>query len=480
MIFRKLKTKILAVYFIISILTALTVLISVYQFFALEKKLDYINEDIAVSIKITTEVQSTILSLGIMAHTTKFLISIIGAVIILLGLTLGFLLSRQVLTPIEKLVQYTERVSKGELSKINEFQSNDEFRSIYRAINIIVSNFKKIVTDISQNSKELSKASENIVNIAGSLSNNSEQMLFKSEKVANASYKMTTNINKIASSITEMSNNIKNVSISSSEISGEVQSITQSIESMSNSMSAIDTAATKGMKIAVNARSSTNNASRIINNLGASADEIGEVINMIKRIADKTNLLALNAAIEAASAGEYGKGFAVVSNAIQKFADQSNNAAENIAVSISGVQEDILKAINAIAEVSVITEEMLTSTEIITNDVEIQLFISDTILSNISNANDRTNDVAASIGDLSQSVNSISDKAENVASGANHVTDNIKGVSIAAREFADKVQQVKTSANQLSNISEDLMMLINIFNISDINYKNSPENSEKL
>lgn len=94
-------------------------------------------------------------------------------------------------------------------------------------------------------------------------------------------------------------------------------------------------------------RASSENTGETIRKLGENSETIGQIVETITGIADQTNLLALNAAIEAARAGEQGRGFAVVADEIRKLAEQSGNAAKQIAELIAAVQEETEKAVKA-------------------------------------------------------------------------------------------------------------------------------------
>jgi len=402
------------------------------------------------------------------ASKTKKLIIILGALTLFLGFLMGVIMSGQIIKPINKLVQYATQVSKGDLSTTISLNTSDEIRKINDAINVIVSNFKTIVSDIIHNSHQLSASSDELVGISGSLSKNANEMQSQSENVATTSIQMTHNISTIATSIHQMNANVKDVSISSEEMSTDIQSIKDAIETLSMSMSVIDETAVKAANTAGQAKKYADNARQIIGQLGESAENIGEVTKMIKRIADKTNLLALNASIEAAAAGEFGKGFGVVANAIQQFADQSNNAAEDIATSISSVQEDVHRAIDAISDVYGIMEDLNNFSKITQTDVDGQLKITENIFSDISSAMNKTENVTMAIRELSKGIDVISINSNNAADGINNVADKIKHVSVEAKKTASIARNVQSANTELSIMSEKLMGLVNHFKVEQM------------
>jgi methyl-accepting chemotaxis protein len=402
------------------------------------------------------------------AGKSKKLIIILGSLTIFLGFLMGIIMSGQIIKPVNNLVRYATQVSEGDLSTTISLNNSDEIRKINDAINVIVSNFKAIVSDIINNSNQLADTSDELVGISGSLWENANEMQAQSEDVASTSIQMTNYMGTIASSIHQMNANVKEVTLSSEEMSVDIQSIKDAIESLTMSMSEIDKSAIKGADTAGKAKTHADNARQIINQLGLSAEKIGEITKMIKHIADKTNLLALNAAIEAAAAGEYGKGFGVVANAIQQFADQSNNAAENIAVSISEVQDNIHKAVDSISDFSGVMEDLYTFSEVIQQGVEGQQKITEKIFSDISSAMTKTENTTFSMREFSEGIEVISINSNDAAEGVNVVADKIKHVNQAAKKTASIVKNVQSSTTALSQISDQLMALVNHFKVEKI------------
>jgi len=184
--------------------------------------------------------------------------------------------------------------------------------------------------------------------------------------------------------------------------------------------------------------------------LREAADEIGDVTEIIKRIAEKTTLLALNADIEAASAGEAGRGFAVVANEIKTFASQSTRAAENIAGRISDIQEKTGEAVIVIGEVSDIIHTVNSSSEMISFELEDQMKAVNNISANASQVDSRAGEIANSAAQL--------------AEGANEVSRNV-GMA-AGGEIQDgytDVYYMNASAAEVARLASELLELVDKF-----------------
>ncbi|MDY6989050.1 MAG: methyl-accepting chemotaxis protein, partial [Thermodesulfobacteriota bacterium] len=195
------------------------------------------------------------------------------------------------------------------------------------------------------------------------------------------------------------------------------------------------------------------------------AKEIGQVTALIKRIAEQTNLLALNATIEAASAGDAGKGFAVVAKEIKELANQSAQAAEDIARRIDGVQTNTEEAVKVMADVSAIINNMNESSAAITNSVEQQRTTANEIAGNVQQVNRGIGEIASSIAEIAKGANDMARSAAEGAGGVAEVSSNIQGVSRAAGDTNTGAQQVNASASELAKMAEQIRGMIGRFKL---------------
>jgi methyl-accepting chemotaxis protein len=169
--------------------------------------------------------------------------------------------------------------------------------------------------------------------------------------------------------------------------------------------------------------------------LGESSTEIGQVIKVITSIAQQTNLLALNATIEAARAGEAGKGFAVVANEVKELAKETAKATEDISRKIEAIQTDTKGAVQAIAQISGIINQI--------ND------ISNTIASAVEEQTAVTNEIARNV-------------AEGAKGGA-QVAENIASVAQAAKSTTQGANDTQTAATELSRMATELQKVVSQF-----------------
>jgi methyl-accepting chemotaxis protein len=149
-------------------------------------------------------------------------------------------------------------------------------------------------------------------------------------------------------------------------------------------------------------------------------------------------LLALNATIEAARAGEAGKGFAVVANEVKELAKQTAQATEDISRKITAIQNDTKGAVDAIASISTV----------------------------INQVNDISTSIATAVEEQSATTNEMMRNVANAAQGSEEITRNIAGVAEAARDTSTGAQESQKAANDLAEMAAQLRQLVGRFKIN--------------
>ena len=350
-----------------------------------------------------------------------------GVLLIILALTicLVFTLRPMVLRPINAVSEIARRLADFDLTATAGAYRNDEIGRMLAAINTMILEFRKIVSDVKSGGKRL----------------------------VYTSGEMTRNISMIASASEEMNANVSDVSKTALQMSQNVNAVAGAIEQMSASINETGKNARQGSRIAEEAVEMARKAGETMTSLGDAANEIGEVTEVIKRIADKTTLLALNADIEAASAGEAGKGFAVVANEIKEFARQSTQAADNIAARISVMQENTEQAVAVIGDVSHIIDTINSSSGTTNSALEEQMKAVNEIAANAFQADARANDIAASVAQLAQGANEVSMNVDMAASG--------KGGE--KKDGNIDVHYMDVSAAEVAKLAAELLELVDKF-----------------
>ena len=378
----------------------------------------------------------------------------------IISIIIGFFISRSISIPVEKLMNFASGVSQGDLSKTLNSKNNDEIGFLLTSINNMVVTYRKIVIEIISYARLLNVSSQNLVDTSSELTKSFDQMTGNASDATETSVNMSNAINDISVQIEDMNNNIKDILKMTETMSNNSHMVSDAIEKMSVSMNEIGQYASQGKALTTKAVDMTYNTGDTMTKLSKAAEDIGGVTNLIKRLAYKTNLIAINASIEASTAGEAGIGFAVIAKNIQSFAEQSNNAAENISKHISSVQKIVSRTIEEITSTSKIIREINSSSSHITSLVNEQISVADNIVSSAYYANDAAKNVVASIDSLSHGSETISMNATNIASGSAEVSENIKNVSAASLFSLDKFKQISQSALELDQFSKDLKKIV--------------------
>lgn len=219
-----------------------------------------------------------------------------------------------------------------------------------------------------------------------------------------------------------------------STASHNVDAVASATEQLASSVGVISKQVQQSTDIITRAVGEADHAQGLVVGLSDSAQEIGEVVNLITAIAEQTNLLALNATIEAARAGDAGKGFAVVASEVKQLAQQTEQATGRIASLVNAVQAHTEQAVDAIAHISRTigsVENIVTS---IAGAVEEQNIATSDIARNV-------HDVAAATQDVSTNIAGVSSAAEETGQACHHVLDTAGQVA----EQSDQLQVVAKS-----------------------------------
>jgi len=389
-----------------------------------------------------------------------------------------------VIKPINNIVKSLKNISEGEgdLTKRIDVRSKDEIGNLVSYFNKLMDTLQYPIRETKTTVNNLAAASEKLSSVSDRLSDTStetvkqiktaaktaeqvasninamasgaEQASVSANEVASTTEQMAVNINAVEASAKKASLNASEVAGAAEQMSANMSTIASAVEEMSASIRQISNYAGDARSIAGDATVKSTDATGAINKLGIAAKEIGHVTNVIKKIADKTNLLALNATIEAASAGEAGKGFAVVAGEIKELANQSAQSADDIANRVKGVQNETNVAVGVIHDVSGIIEKINQSIEAIAGHIDQQTKASNEIANNVAQANVGAKRVASAIGEVARGTNEIASNVTQASAGAKRVASAISEVAKGSRDIAFNASEaVKGTANIKENMT---------------------------
>ena len=409
-------------------------------------------------------------------YRIRFAMFAIGAICAIVGIIVAIIIGRSIAMPMIHIAatlkdigegDLTRRigVSSGNMTSRGNLDSGDELGALGRTVDNLAAGLQKIIRTIHANSDNLTRAGENLSEVSSQLKRGSEETVSQSNTVASTAEQLTVNINAMAGGAEQASVNANEVAGTAEQMSVNINTIADAVEKMSESINQIAENTVEVHKVATDATNKAADATKVMSELGAAANEIGHVTDVIREIANKTNLLALNATIEAAGAGEAGKGFAVVAGEIKELANQSAQSADDIARRIKSIQSGTDNAVNVINTVSDIITKISQSVEAISGYVDEQTKAGGEIANNVAQANSGAKRVASAIGEVAHGMNDVSRNAGEAARGASNVSVSISNMNQVARDGAEGAAQVHQSADDLSKIAQELKQTVTRFKV---------------
>ena len=187
-----------------------------------------------------------------------------------------------------------------------------------------------------------------------------------------------------------------------------------------------------------------NESAKLMSSLGERSKQIGEIVNVIKDIADQTNLLALNAAIEAARAGEQGRGFAVVADEVRKLAERTAKATAEISGMIGAIQEEM--------------DQAVISMENGTKRVEVGVEFS-------IQAGVALKQIVGSVTDLQTMVQQIATATEEMSTASEQISGDIETIANVSKETSVSSDQVSQASSDLARLAADLQGTVGMFRV---------------
>ncbi len=380
-------------------------------------------------------------------QATKNILKMIGIGILcaLIALVVLWIVARGIVSPLRGLADMLKDISGGggDLTKRIEIKTQDEVGEVGNYFNQFVQKLQEIIKDVAVNADTLGGSSTGLFTLSQKMADGSENMSGKSQNVAAASEEMSSNMNSVASAMEETSTNVGMVATAIEEMSATVREIAQNSD--------------KARNVTDEAVAYAKGASGRVNNLGASAQEVGQVTETITEISEQTNLLALNATIEAARAGEAGKGFAVVANEIKDLARQTAEATLEIKSKINDIQDSTKETIVDIEQITKIITDI--------NDIV------STIASAVEEQSVTTNEVSGNLVQASQGVKEVNENVAQSNMVSQDIAKDIDKVSRSANEMLNNSSLVNSSSEELNNLAQQLKELVGKFKVKQDSVK---------
>ncbi|MBJ2348014.1 methyl-accepting chemotaxis protein [Pseudomonas sp. HB05] len=350
---------------------------------------------------------------------------VVTMLIVATGLTLLFawLLTNSITKPIANALDAAEEIAKGNLTRPITVDGSDEAGRLLRAMATMQDKLRDTLQRISGSATQLASAAEELNSVTDESARGLTQQNNEIEQAATAVNEMTSAVEEVARNAVSTSEASRNATTSAGDGRDLVQETVGAIERMS-----VDVQST----------------ATLIGNLADESRDIGKVLDVIRGLADQTNLLALNAAIEAARAGEAGRGFAVVADEVRALAHRTQQSTSEIERMIGSIQSGTEQAVDSMRN----STERAESTLNIARGAGMSL---DTINSAIVEINERNLVIASA--------------AEEQAQVAREVDRNLVNIRDLSVQSATGANQTSAASAELSRLAVDLNSMVGRFSL---------------
>lgn len=385
------------------------------------------------------------------AAANKIFLAIL-LIAVVFALTAGVWVAGMIANPLRTILANVQDVAAGNLNvKPLSVDAQDEIGRLATAFNTMIENLRKLVRHVQQSAEQVAAASEELTASAEQSAQASEQITTTICGVASGAEKQLSTVTETMGVVDKMSANVEQMAINSVDVTAAAE---QAANAALEGGEVIDLAIGKMGDI----EKTVNRSAAVVAELGTRSQEIGQIVATISGIAGQTNLLALNAAIEAARAGEQGRGFAVVAEEVRKLAEQSQEAAKQIADLIGTIQSDTDKAVVAMNEG---TREVKDGSEVVNtaggtfrNIVEL-----------VQQVSGQIKESAVAIEQLADGSLQIVEAVHQVDQISRDTSAEAQTVSAATQEQCATLEEVSSSSLALARLAEQLQQAVNQFKI---------------
>jgi methyl-accepting chemotaxis protein len=336
-----------------------------------------------------------------------------------------YILSRIVIKPLDKIVDAVRDISEGEgdLRQRLDIDREDELGELAKWFNQFLEGIQNLVSQVINCSEQVTESSQITQEIASSCCNELESQQGEIGALATAVTEMSATAQEVAKSAEQAADETRNASEESNK--GK-QVVIETVDAIDGLASEVQT------------------AGEVIHQLEANSDNIGTILDVIRGIAEQTNLLALNAAIEAARAGEQGRGFAVVADEVRTLAQRTQQSTEEIQTMIERLQEGSKRAV-----------------EVMRNARE----GADGSVQQAARAGDSLEEIAKAVSSIADMNTQIASAAEEQNAVTVEIDKNIVGISSVIDSIVGKTRQSVHDSEQLTELSHELNKLVSRFKV---------------
>ncbi len=386
------------------------------------------------------------------AKESQMLILIINILVACIAVAIGILLSRSIANPLKRITVASGEIAQGNLTHEDVIiDSADEIGQVARAFVTMKANLKQLIRQIAATTEQVAASSEELTASAEQSAQATEQVASTVNDVATGAERQVSAVVTAASVVEQMSAGIQQVAVNANDVARMAD---RAATTARQGDTAVDAAITQMASI----EKTVAGSAQVVTKLGERSTEIGQIVNTISGIAGQTNLLALNAAIEAARAGEQGRGFAVVAEEVRKLAEQSQEAAKQIAALIGEIQTETENSVVAINEGS---REAKIGGEVVNTAGKAFKEIVDLI----GAVSEQIGEISASIQQMSAASQQIVTAVRDIDKISKDTAGQTQTISAATEETSASMEEIAASSQALAQLAENLQTAVQKFRL---------------
>lgn len=346
------------------------------------------------------------------------LLGAISVLAVILGLAAAMAISRMIVVPLRHTVQLAQRVADGDLTQAPAVTRRDELGQLQHAMYDMTMSLRTLIGRIGGSVGQIATAAEQLSAVTAQTSAGVQKQRVETEQVATAMHQMAATVQEVAQNAEQASLAARDADKQARQGDLVVQDAIGQVGSLAGEVE---------------------HSVQAIEELNTESGRIGTVLEVIRAVAEQTNLLALNAAIEAARAGEQGRGFAVVADEVRALARRTHDSTEEIEGLISNLQRVAQKAV----------EQMQTSRELTQRTVELA-----------SEAGAALGRITESVSTIEQMNQQIAAAAEEQSAVAENISESVTRVRDIGEQSASGSEQTATASAELARLGLELQGLV--------------------